>query len=311
MSSTSFPTSNPLVAFSEYLAALVAQIEPTVVAVKGRSRFSSSGIYWQPGIIVTSESYLKRSEELTVLLADNSSIPAKLLGRDISTDIAVLQIEDPELPVAEISDNNSLQVGHLVLALGRSREDGLNASMGLISTIGEAWQSRNGGLIDRLIRPDLNLYPGLFGGPLVDVTGKVVGMNTSGPRRMALTIPATTINRVVKQLLEQGNIARGYLGLGMQPVPLPESLQSNLSLDSEVGILVVSVESQGPADQAGVLIGDILLEIDGSLLKDVADVQRKLGTQSVGRTLEIQLIRGGQLIEVTIVPGERPTQGCC
>ncbi len=181
MSSTSFPTSNPLVAFSEYLAALVAQIEPTVVAVKGRSRFSSSGIYWQPGIIVTSESYLKRSEELTVLLADNSSIPAKLLGRDISTDIAVLQIEDPELPVAEISDNNSLQVGHLVLALGRSREDGLNASMGLISTIGEAWQSRNGGLIDRLIRPDLNLYPGLFGGPLVDVTGKVVGMNTSGP----------------------------------------------------------------------------------------------------------------------------------
>ena len=311
MSSTSPETPNPLTSLSEHLTALVAQVESTVVAIRGRSRFPSSGIHWQPGIIVTSESYLKRSEEFTVILGSDA-LSARILGRDPSTDVAVLQMEAPDLPTAEISDETSVKVGQLVLALGRSPQDGIMASMGLVGTAGDAWQSRNGGLIDRLIRPEVNLYPRLFGGSLVDATGKVLGMNTSGPRRSPLTIPASTISRVVNQLLEQGQIPRGYLGLGMQPVALPESLRTNLSLDSEVGILVVSVESQGPADQGGVLLGDILLSIDGTFLEDVSDVQRKLVTPNIGQALNVQLIRGGQLVEVTVTPGERQEkERCC
>ncbi|MBD1892777.1 trypsin-like peptidase domain-containing protein [Coleofasciculus sp. FACHB-SPT9] len=318
MSLSSSEISSTLLALSNNLADTVERVGASVVAVNGRTSHgrrgwlrrnsSSSGIHWRPGIIVTSDETIKREEEITVTLPDGRTVPVTILGRDASTDVAVLKLENIEFPVAEIGDAATLKVGHLALALGRGTENGVSASMGVVSAIGDAWRSMSGGSIDRFVRLDLTLYSGFSGGPMVDAAGKVAGMNTSGPRNMALTIPASTVNRVVNQLLSKGRIARGYLGLGMQPVRLPDTLKSALSLASNGGVIVVNVEPNGPADKAGVLIGDVLVAIDGNPVSDTENVQAMLGTESVGKSLKVQMIRGGAPLEVTLIVGERPAR---
>ncbi|MBD2540702.1 trypsin-like peptidase domain-containing protein [Coleofasciculus sp. FACHB-SPT36] len=318
MSLSSSEISSTLLALSNNLADTVERVGASVVAVNGRTSHgrrgwlrrnsSSSGIHWRPGIIVTSDETIKREEEITVTLPDGRTVPVTILGRDASTDVAVLKLENIEFPVAEIGDAATLKVGHLALALGRGTENGVSASMGVVSAIGDAWRSMSGGSIDRFVRLDLTLYSGFSGGPMVDAAGKVAGMNTSGPRNMALTIPASTVNRVVNQLLSKGRIARGYLGLGMQPVRLPDTLKRALSLASNGGVIVVNVEPNGPADKAGVLIGDVLVAIDGNPVSDTENVQAMLGTESVGKSLKVQMIRGGAPLEVTLTVGERPAR---
>jgi S1-C subfamily serine protease len=306
MSSSSPENSSTLLTLSNNLADAVEQAGRCVVAVKARSRISSSGIHWRSGIVVTADETVRRSEDVTVTLPDGRTVSATLVGRDSSTDVAVFKLPDAELPVAQIGETTSLKVGHLVLAVGRSDEGSLNASMGSVSALGGSWRSSYGGLIDQFVRLDLTLYHNIEGGALVDATGRVVGMTVSGPRRTVLAIPATTVNRVVDQLLAKGRIGRGYLGLGMQPVRLPDTLKSNLNLTAVGGMIVVNVEANGPADKAGVLIGDVLLSLDGTPVNDMGDVQAMLGPQSVGQSLKAQIVRGGALVEVAIAPGERP-----
>ena len=214
----------------------------------------------------------------------------------------------PDLsPLLALSNNLAdivEKVGHLVQAIGRSR-DSLNASMGVVSAMGGSWRSSYGGLIDQFLRLDLNLYPSIEGGALVDASGQVVGMTVSGPKRTVISIPASTINRVVDQLLSKGHIARGYLGLGMQPVRLPETLKNTLNLASVAGIIAINVESEGPADKSGLLIGDVIIAIDGTAVSDTSDIQAMLGSNSVGKTLNVQIVRGGALVEVALTVGER------
>ncbi len=305
MSSSSSETESALLALSNNLADTVEQAGRYVVTVNARSRTSSSGVHWRQGIVVTADHAIKREEEITVTLSGDRTVAATLIGRDPSTDLAVLKLPDVDLPVAELGDSSSLKVGHLVLAIGRGSESGLSTSMGVISALGGPWQSWYGGLIDQFVRLDLTLYPGFSGGPLVVPPGRVVGINTSGPRRTVLTIPASTVNRVVDQLLEKGRIARGYLGLGMQPVRLPESLTTILNLSSVGGVIVVNVEPNGPADRAGVLLGDVLVALNGKPVSDTGDIQAMLGSQSVGETLNAQIVRGGVLVDVAIAVGER------
>lgn len=305
MSSSSSEISSTLLALSNNLADAVEQAGQCVVAVNASSRRSSSGVHWRQGVIITADETIKRSEDITVTLSDGRTVPATLVGRDPSTDIAVLKLQDVELPLAQIGDATSLKVGQIVLSVGRSSESGLNASMGVVSAIGSSWRSSYGGLIDQFVRLDLNLYPSSEGGPLVVASGHVVGMTVSGPRRRVLAIPASTVNRVVDQLLAKGRISKGYLGLGMQPVSLPESLKKTLNLSSLGGVIVVNVEPNGPADKAGVLIGDVLIAVDGTPVSDTGDIQAKLGSHSVGQTLNMQIIRGGALVEVALIIGER------
>ncbi len=220
-----------------------------------------------------------------------------------------MKLEGADIPVAQIGDATSLKVGHLVFALGSSEGD-IRAAMGIVSMLSGAWRSMAGGNIDQFIRPDVTLYPGLVGGALVDAAGIVVGMNTSGRRGTVLTIPAATVNRVVKQLLARGRIARGYLGLGMQPVRLPDQLKNTLNLTANGGVIVVNVEPDGPAEQAGMLIGDVMVALNGTPLFDTGDVQAVLNnSEFVGQTINVQIVRGGTLVEVAIAVGERPARG--
>ena len=295
---------SPLQALSKNLAEIAAQVGRSVVAVQGR-RFSSSGVAWREGVIVTSSESLKSEDNLIVTLPDNRTVPVTIVGRDPSTDVAILKLRDLELPVAEIGDSSALEVGHLVLAVGRTPEHGLAANLGVVSTAGGAWQSLSGGTIDRLIRLDLNLYSVGAGGALVDAAGRVVGFNTFGSRRSIIGIPATTVDRVVDQLLAKGRVSRGYLGLGMQSIRIPESLRQQLSLSTQQGVIVINIEPQGAAEQGGVLLGDILIALEDEPVKDTRDVQAFLGASSIGQSLKAKLIRGGELIELTLIVGER------
>lgn len=303
-------TTSLLLGLSNDLAGAVQKAGVAVVAVNARQRVPSSGIHWSPGVIVTSDHTVERDEEITVTLADGRTVPATLAGRDPSTDIAILKVQGVEASTADIGDSNALAVGQMVLAVGRPGEHGLSASYGVISALSGNWSTYRGGQIDQFVRPDLTFYPGFSGGPLVNARGQIVGMNTSGlTRGLGVTIPASTVNRVADQLLSKGRIARGYLGLGFQPVHLPDSLKNTLSLASNGGLIVVTVEQGGPAEQAGMFIGDVLVALDNTPITDIDAVQSMLGSDRVGKAINARVVRGGVLADVAITVAERPQRG--
>jgi S1-C subfamily serine protease len=293
-----------LLEFSNNLAEIVDRVGDAVVGIKTDRRFAPSGIHWRKGIIVTSDESLQTHEGISIVVADGQTLPVTLLGRDPSTDVAVFQIE-ADLPVAPIGTSDTLKVGQIVLAVARSLAGDVRSTMGTASVITGSWQSSIGGTIDRYIRPDLTFNPGYVGGALVDAAGNVVGMNTSGRRGAALTIPAETVDRVVEQLITKGRIVRGYLGVGMQPVRLPQYLVAMLGLANAYGVTLVNIEPNSPADSAGMLWGDVLVTLDGIGVGDPGDVRGILNRDRIGRTIPAQLVRGGNLVEVSVTIGER------
>ncbi|AGY57258.1 S1C family serine protease [Gloeobacter kilaueensis] len=302
--------SSTLSSISSELAATVERASPAVVAVNARTRIAASGIHWREGIVVTAEHTLKRDEEITVSFADGRSGSATLVGRDPGSDLAVLRVADLPEATTPFAAADSLKVGHLVLAIARPGEGGPSASLGTVSTISGPWRTWRGGQIDRLIRLDLNFYPGFSGGALVDTAGQIVGLTTAGLSRSAVVaVPVSTIERTVDQLLATGRIARGYLGIGMQPVRLPDALKAQLNLAGNGGVIVVNLEHEGPAERSGVLIGDVLVAIDGTTIDDTDDVLALLSPERVGKSVPVQAVRGGQPVALTITIGERPRRG--
>jgi S1-C subfamily serine protease len=297
---------NTLNALSHDLAHVVEQVGPSVVAVNARRHLSSSGVYWRDGIIVTAAHTIRRTDEISVILANSQSVVATLAGVDPSTDLAVLKIDNPELSPPLFGDASQLKVGHVVLAVGRGAQKGLNATLGIVGVLSGSWRTWRGGLIDQFIGLDLVLHPGAAGGPLTDSHGRVLGINTLGlSRSMALTIPVSTVNRVVTHLLEKGHMGLGYLGLGMRPIPLPENLKSTLNLSADSGLIVVTVEPDGPGSKAGVLFGDVIVALEGTAVSNIRDLQAILEPESVGKTIPVSIIRGGKPIEINVTIGER------
>jgi S1-C subfamily serine protease len=292
-----------LLSLSNDLAGAVERAAPSVVAVNARRRLPSTGIHWRPGVVVTADHTVRTEEDITVATADGRSLAARLAGRDPGTDLAVLRVEGVTAATASLGDDAALRVGHMVLAIGY----GPRVSWGVISALGPRWRSWRGGDIDRLVRLDLVLYPGFSGGPLVDASGRVVGLNTSGlAHEPRLTVPAATVSRVTDELLRQGHVSRGYLGLGMQPVRLPDPLRAQLGLASDVGLIVVTVAPDGPAARAGVLLGDVLVALGGEPVRDLEDVQAQLGPGRIGTVVNAVVVRAGTRAELAITVGEQP-----
>ena len=300
MSSTSDST-NLLIALSQNTAEIVETVGKSIVSIQGQ-RFSCSGIYWQEGIIITSAENIKRPKDVTITLPNGETAPVKLLGSDRSRDVAVFE-SDAKLPIAPVDRNYEPKVGQSAIAVGRNSR-GLIATQGIVGTVGDPWRSSLGGYIDRFIRVDLNLYSGMAGSALVNAEGQVVGFNTTGPRRSVLTIPAATVDRVVTQLLEQGHIRRGYLGIAMQPVDLPDSLVSEFSLQTQQGLMIVNVEPQSPAADAGIILGDILTKIETTSVGKLRDLQAFLEPQNIGKAIAVELIRGGKLENISLTVGD-------
>ena len=306
--SSSSSTIGVLESLSNDLAGAVERAGQSIVAIHARRRIPASGIHWRPGIIVAAHHTIQREEDVTVSLADGATVAATLAGRDPTTDLAVLRVSEAKVPAASLADASGIRVGALVLALGRPG-NAVTASLGVISTVGGEWRTWHGGAIDRFVRLDISIYDGFSGGPLIDASGRVLGLNTSGlSRGAALAIPGVTVNRVVDQLVKSGRVARGYLGLGMQAVRLPPPLVERLSLPNDVGLMVVSAEPGGPGDRAGILIGDVLVAIGEKPVSDPAEVLGLLGADQIGKTLATRIIRAGEPRDVSITIGERPVE---
>jgi S1-C subfamily serine protease len=297
-----------LAGLSNDLAEAVARVSRSVVAIHGRRRIPSSGVVWGPGVVVTANHTLTRDEDLSLTLPDGGTGTASLAGRDPTTDIAVLRM-DSDFPSAERSAEANLQVGRLVLAVGRPGPS-VTASLGIVSAVGAEWRTWQGGRIDRFVRLDLSVYDGFSGGPLVEAGGRVLGINTSGlTRASAIAIPVTTVDRVVAELVQKGHVTRGYLGLAVQPVRLPEPMRRELGLGGTMGLVIINLEAGGPADHAGLLLGDIITGLEGNEVSDPSDILTFLGPERVGKEANLRIVRAGQTRPIAITVGERPRKG--
>jgi S1-C subfamily serine protease len=294
---------NVLTELSEALAQTVASAGPAVVRVEGRRRLAASGFVWSAdGIIVTANHVVKKDKKLVVGLQDGSSQKADLVGRDPSTDLAVLKIDASGLEAAQRTPED-LAVGHMVLALGRPGRT-VQATLGIISALGDSWRTSMGGQIDRYLQTDVVMYPGFSGGPLVNTQGQVLGLNTSALLRgVSLTVPAATLERVVGALVTHGRLQRGYLGVSTQPVRLPEAVKQ--VLDQETGLLVVSVEPGSPADEGALVMGDAIVGLDGNTIRHHDDLLALLSGDRVGQKVPMKIVRGGEVRDITVKIGER------
>jgi S1-C subfamily serine protease len=293
-----------LLKLSNELASTVEAAGPGVVRVEARRRLPASGIIWSAeGVIVAAHHVVEQDDNIRVGLASGETVAATLVGRDPTTDLAVLRAQAPGFTPPTWSEADSLRVGHLVLALGRPGRTVL-ATLGIVSALGNSWRTPTGGRLDHYLQTDAAMYPGFSGGPLVDTEGRIIGLNTTALRRgTTVTITTPTVRRVVETLLAHGRVQRGYLGVAVQPARLPEALAGRTG--QETGLLVVSVESASPGEKGGLLLGDTLLSLDGQPLRYPDDLVAQLSGERIGTSVPIRLVRGGQIQEMRVAVGER------
>lgn len=289
---------------SDQMATVVQTTGASVVRVEGRRRFPATGIvYAADGVIVTSHHGVTRDENIHVGLADGSHHEATLIGRDPRTDIALLRITASDLSPATWADIDGASVGQFALALGRPGQH-IQAALGIISALGDEWKTHSGAKVDRYVRPDVTMYPGFSGGPLVGADGSVWGMNTSAMMRgSALTLPAATIERIVSALLKHGHIKRGYLGITAQAARLNNDYAKENN--QETGLLIASVEEDSPAAAAGMMLGDVLVQLNGAATPSMEALFVLLSDDVVGTSVEAVVLRGGQPHALSVTVGER------
>ena len=296
-----------LSAFSDQLADAVARAAGSVVSVHARPRLPSSGVHWRDGVVVTTDGTVRRDQNIEVTLPDGKRIPAELAGRDPGTDLAVLRIAPGRLPVAQLGDPAALRPGHLVLALGRSGDAGPRAAFGAVSATGGKWRSWKGGELDLWLQSDLTVYPGLGGGPLVSPDARVLGINSGAlSRPLATTIPVRTVERALDQILAKGYVARGWLGAAMQPVRFSAAMRTRPGIGHEGGLVILSVEPEAPAALAGLMVGDVIVALDGHPTAHPDRVLELLAGDVVGKSLRVDLVRGGRSERAELLVGERP-----
>jgi S1-C subfamily serine protease len=295
--------SNAAQDFSNALADAVERVSASVVRIEtGRRRPASGWIWSVDGLIVTTAHGLEREDGLEVALETGQTHTATLLGADLSSDLALLRVEAPDLPVAERAPADSIRRGQLVLALSRPGRT-VRSNLGVISALSDQWRAPGGGKIERYIQSDVSVEPGFSGGPLVDASGRVIGVNSAGILRgTALTLATSTIERVVSALLSHGQIQRGYLGVSSTAARLPQALVEVAG--QRAGLVVTGVQEGGPAERAGILLGDVLLALDGERVESIADLQAVLEERAQCE-VSLRLLRAGIAQERSITPSAR------
>jgi serine protease Do len=304
-SSKSGNGSSTLGELSSQLASAVETAGNSIVAIHARRRIPSSGIVWRDGVIVSASHTVKRDDEVPVMLPGGATTVATIVGRDSATDLIALRVDGAESHVATRADADALKVGALVLAVGRPGRD-VAASFGIISAIGKGWRTWQGARIDRVFRLDLAVYDGFSGGPLVDASGGVLGMNNSALGRGApMTLPAGAVDGILDELLERGHVRRPFLGVAAQPIALSASLVKQHELVNDTALLIVSVGDGSPADSAGIFVGDVLLEASGKRLDHPTDLLDALSNVPAGEPLRLKVLRGGVVKSISVTPTDR------
>jgi S1-C subfamily serine protease len=289
---------------SDTMANAVEKASMTTVLVNGRKRLPASGIIMQADLILTADHVVEREEDIQVAFPDGSQQVSKIVGRDPGSDLALLRLPESVSTLAEPASQEP-RVGQLVLALGRPTLDGIQASLGVISAVGGPVRTGRGSLLMRYLRTDAIPYPGFSGGTLINTEGKVVGINTSGLARGAsLAIPATLAWKIGSILSEHGSLRRGYLGVRSQPVSISAAQQKALGREQAIGLLLVNIEAGSPAEDGGLIVGDILTSVDNHPINDHDDLLVLLSGDLVGKPTPIEVLRGGEPRIITVTIGE-------
>ena len=298
-------SSSTLSELSSQLASAVETAAKSIVSIHARRRIPSSRIVWRDGVVISASHTVRRDDEIPLTLPDGNSTVAKVAGRDSATDLIALRLEGTESYVAPRADISSLRVGSLVLAVGRPGPN-VSASFGIVSAVGEGWRTWQGARIDRVLRLDLAVYDGFSGGPLVDPSGAVLGLNNSAlARGTPLALPAAAVDRVLDELLERGHVRRPFIGVAVQPVALSASVVKQHSLNGDTGLLIVSIADGSPAEKAGMLLGDVLLEANGNELSGPDDLLDALSSVSKDGAVTLKFLRGGGVKTASITPADR------
>lgn len=299
---------NTLMELSQAMADAVARAAANTVLVDGRERMPASGIALRANMLLTANHVVEREEEIRIVLPDGTEYNAEIAGRDPGTDIAVLKLPEEALVAAEKSAQPA-QVGQIALALGRPNREGIQASLGIVSAVAGPAHTGHGRMLQNYIRTDAIPYPGFSGGPLINASGQVLGMNTSGLARGAsLAIPLEIAWQVAEALAEHGSIRRGFLGIRSQLVEISDFMQRALGREQETGLLIMGVESGSPAEQGGLQVGDIVVGINGEVIVEHDQLVARLVGDLVGQTAAVQVLRGGQPAEVQVTVGEMPAE---
>jgi len=302
--------SSQLIELSDALAQATDRAATSAVAVHTEARGSSSGVIWRRGIVVTSEHALRRDEEIHVTLGGGRVASATLAGRDPSTDLAVLKCAEATMSVNEFGDAAQIKPGTLTLIVGRTRASGPVAALGVVSLVAAERKTWTGTSLAPYIRLDVAIQPTASGGAVIDAHGRVFGIATPRFARFgAIAVPASTVNAVVDTLLQKGRIPRGYLGVGLQPVRLPDTLRQSLHRDVKTAAIVLEVEPDGPAHKAGLVIGDIIVSLSGQPIARLEDIHSQLQGATIGKQLSLGFVRGGALQEASVVVGEHTHGG--
>jgi S1-C subfamily serine protease len=286
-----------LASLSNDIADTIDRVAGSIVAVEARHRVGSTGFYVRPHLVLTADHTLE-SDDIEIVSAGGATEAATIVGRDSSTDLALVRTASAGT-VLTFAPADAARVGAIAIAVARDDDGDIAATMGVISAVGGAWRTWHGGEIDRFLPPDLALYPRFSGSPLIDANGAAIGMNTGGlSRRESITVPAATIERVITALLERGHIARGYLGVALQQVHLPEAFGGGY------GAVVIGVDPDGPADRAGMMLGDVITGAEGTP-SDLEDLHATIASAPIGAPLAVDVIRGGVKKRVDVIVGER------
>jgi len=295
---------NALTDFSNGLTAAVEAAGASTLTVDARKRYPASGIACTEDLVLTADHVVTREDNIKVILPDGRSLAAAVAGRDPGSDLAVLRLSEKALQPAKTSE--SVKVGQLVLALGRPTGEGMQASWGIVTSIQGPARTFRGGMLEEFIRSETTPYPGFSGGPLINTEGEVLGLNTSGlTRGSSLTIPVKTAWRIAEALAAHGSVKRGYLGVRTQPVEIPEAARGTLGRGQDQGLLVLWLEQGGPAEKGGLLVGDILVAVSGQPVGDPDDLFAALGSDTVGKSVPLQVLRGGRPETISVTVGER------
>jgi S1-C subfamily serine protease len=290
---------------SSSFADTIADLEHSIVAIEGGGRSTTSGVVWRPGVIVTTHHGLRLREDIKIIHA-GEALSARWIGSDATTDLAVLGIDSDKLTPAPSAHDLIIRAGEVVLSIGRSRLGDISASSGIIARTGSAWRTWRGGAIDRLIRPDIRLYVGQSGSALINEQRQVLGINSPALARQAvITIPTQTVNRVVDAILELGHVPRPFLGLAMQPIPIPEPAQELFPDGADETLLVTHVEPKAPAALAGVMVGDVIVSFNGEPVHGVREILHRLRASRIGDTISLAVLRGGAKLDVTVSVADR------
>jgi len=300
---------NALAELSSRLADAVKSASTFTVAIHARRRIPSSGVVWRDGVIVSASHTVRRDGVVRVALPDGESTDATVVGRDAATDLVVLRANDLEVSPATFAAPSSGDVGSLVLAVGRPGRN-VSSSFGIVSAVVDGWRSAQGSRIGQVLRLDLAVYDGFSGGPLVAASGGVIGINNSAlARGTAAALPAVVVDRVVDELLSRGHIRRPFVGVAVHPVALNSATISRHHLTSDSALLVVSVAENAPADAAGILIGDVITQIDGNDVARPIDLLDAFSGVSDGASISVGLLRGGVPQTVSVTPRDRESAG--